>query len=171
MSKVAKNKEKRTDKKKLREKELFNRYAKDILNSPNFKSSSKNIQHGTVSVLQHSINVARCSIILSEKLGIKCQKKDLIRGALLHDYFLYDWHDKDHVQLYRLHGLHHPTTALKNASKEYHLTQRERDIIKKHMWPLTIKPPVCKEAWVVTAADKYCSLMETLRIHKGNRKR
>lgn len=171
MMKNVKSKKGKKSQRKQLQNELLNRYAKDILNSKNFQSSSKNTQHGSMSVLQHSINVAKCSITLNEKLGIKCQKKDLVRGALLHDYFLYDWHDKDHVQLYRLHGFHHPMTALKNASKEYQLTPREKDIIKKHMWPLTIKPPVCREAWVVTAADKYCSLMETLRIHKGNRKR
>ncbi len=47
------------------------------------------------------------------------------------------------------------------------MTARERDIIKKHMWPLTVVPPMCREAWIVTTADKYCSLMETLYIHEG----
>lgn len=165
------SKMKKSGKRKNNYQHLLNRYGKDILNSKNFRSSAKNTQHGTMSVLQHSINVAKYSLKINEKLGIKCQKKDLIRGALLHDYFLYDWHDKEHVQLYRLHGFHHPTTALKNACKEYQLSPREKDIIKKHMWPLTIKPPLCREAWVVTTADKYCSLMETLHIHKGRNKR
>ncbi len=147
--------------------ELLNRYGSDILNSTNFKSTSKNIQHGSMSVLQHSINVAKYSLLINKKFKINCKRKDLVRGALLHDYFLYDWHDKNHVQLNQLHGFHHPTTAYKNASKEYKLSPREKDIIKKHMWPLTIKPPLCREAWVVTTADKYCSLLETLRIHKG----
>ncbi|MDD2973393.1 MAG: HD domain-containing protein [Lachnospiraceae bacterium] len=149
--------------------EMVKRYGNDILNSKNFRSTSKNTQHGTMSVLQHSINVAKCSLTINERLGVKCRKKDLIRGALLHDYFLYDWHDKDHVKLYRLHGFFHPTTALRNASREYLLSPREKDIIKKHMWPLTIKPPACREAWVVTTADKYCSLMETLHIHQGRK--
>ena len=30
------------------------------------------------------------------------------------------------------------------------------------MWPLTITPPRCREAYVIVAYDKYCSLMETL---------
>ncbi|MDD3204866.1 MAG: HD domain-containing protein [Lachnospiraceae bacterium] len=150
--------------------DLLNHYGSDILNSKNFIGTSKNTQHGSMSVLQHSINVAKYSLLINEKLGIHCKTKDLIRGALLHDYFLYDWHDKNHVQLYRLHGFHHPSTALKNASKEYKLSPREKDIIKKHMWPLTIKPPLCREAWVVTTADKYCSLLETLRIHKEKKK-
>ena len=42
------------------------------------------------------------------------------------------------------------------------LTDRQRDIIGKHMWPLTLRPPACREAWIVTMADKYCSLMETI---------
>ena len=57
--------------------------------------------------------------------------------------------------------------ALKKAQKEYDLTDREKDIIKKHMWPLTVVPPLCREAWIVTTADKYCSLLETLKLRKG----
>ena len=40
---------------------------------------------------------------------------------------------------------------------------RLQDIIKKHMWPLTVIPPSYKESWVVTVADKYVSARETLR--------
>lgn len=61
-----------------------------------------------------------------------------------------------------MHGFSHPRTALKNAGREYRLSPREQDIIKKHMWPLTIVPPLCREAWIVTAADKYCSFLETV---------
>ena len=141
----------------------------DILHSRNHKSTRKAIQHGNVSVRRHVINVARYSLLINEKLGIKCNKRDLIRGALLHDYFLYDWHDKDHISPLRLHGFFHPGIALKNAEKEYRLSTKEKDIIRKHMWPLTIIPPTCREAWVVSMADKYCSLMETLRIHRKHK--
>ena len=104
-----------------------------------------------------------------EKLGIHCHERDLVRGALLHDYFLYDWHDKYSHE--KLHGFHHPHVALENASREYQLTPRERDIIQKHMWPLTLfHIPRCREAWVVTTADKYCSLKETLLERKGRNK-
>ena len=141
----------------------------DILHPRNHKSTRKAIQHGNVSVRRHAINVARYSLLINEKLGIKCNKRDLIRGALLHDYFLYDWHDKDHISPLRLHGFFHPGIALRNAEKEYRLSTKEKDIIRKHMWPLTIVPPKCREAWVVSMADKYCSLMETLRIHRQHK--
>lgn len=142
--------------------------ASDILQSENFQSTKSHIQHGNMTVNGHCMNVAKYSLAISEKLRIRCSEQELIRGALLHDYFLYDWHSPEHVPLYKLHGLFHPGVAYKNASKEYKLTSREADIIRKHMWPLTIIPPMCREAWIVTTADKWCSLMETFHIHKGH---
>lgn len=139
------------------------RYAQDILESRNFRKTEQYIQHGNVSVKRHCLSVAECSLFIEEKLncmGIRCQEREMVRGALLHDYFLYDWHDRNSHK--RLHGFYHPGVALVNASREYCLSERERDIIVKHMWPLTVKPPMCREAWIVTAADKYCSLRETI---------
>jgi len=160
-------------KKLLESKKLYRQIqlaAPDILASKNFNSTKKHIQHGTVTVNDHCINVAKHSVILAQFLGIKYNRKELIRGALLHDYFLYDWHDKDHINPFKLHGFYHPGRALRNATAEYELTDREKDIIRKHMWPMTIIPPVYREGWIVTAADKWVSLMETLHVYKGHGK-
>lgn len=146
-------------------------YASDILHSENFDKSKNNMQHGSISVKEHSLQVARQSVLLSEWLGIEHNRRDLVRGALLHDYFLYDWHHIDRENPHRLHGFHHPSRALRNAEREYELTDRQREIIVKHMWPLTIKLPMCREAWVVTAADKYCSFLETVHLQKGHRRK
>ena len=145
---------------------LLKENASDILHSENFQKTRHHIQHGTMPVYRHCLDVAKQSIQINKALGLGCSERDLIRGALLHDYFLYDWHDKNRENYQKLHGFYHPGIALKNARKEYHLTRREEDIIKKHMWPLTVVPPLCREAWDVTAADKYCSLLETLKIRK-----
>jgi len=142
-------------------------YAEDILKSANFQKTKEHIQHGNMSVQEHCIHVAITSLKLTEALHITCHERDLVRGALLHDYFLYDWHKPNAEHPHRLHGFYHPGRALQNAKKEYRLTRRQADIIKKHMWPLTVIPPTCIEAWIVTTADKYCSLMETFHIHKG----
>jgi uncharacterized protein len=141
---------------------------RDIMESDKFKESASYIQHGSMTVDKHCINVARYSLILADKLGINCNWEEMIRGALLHDYFQYDWHDNKTDMRRRLHGFYHPGIALHNAVREYTLTPREKDIIKKHMWPLTLIPPICREAWMVSAADKWCSLMETLGVHHGN---
>lgn len=142
--------------------------APDILSSRNFHRTKEHIQHGNVTVHTHAMNVARHSLALSEILHIRCNQEEMIRGALLHDYFLYDWHRPDKKNPHRLHGFFHPGRALRNASREYQLTERERDIIRKHMWPLTVVPPMCRESWIVTMADKWCSLMETVHLYKGH---
>lgn len=167
-----------TDKKKtVKKKKIIHgeikKYGRDILESPGFIQSANSVQHGTMSVRQHSIDVAKCSLHICRKLPFNFEERDLVRGALLHDYFQYDWHNKKtqirNLKSFRkLHGFSHPAIALLNARKEFKLTEREEDIIGKHMWPLTIKPPLCREAWIVTLADKYCSLLETLRFRNGD---
>lgn len=154
-----------------RQKELYAQIkdaAGDILASQNFRSTRGYIQHGNMTVSSHCMNVAKYSLTISDRLHIRCNRRDLIRGALLHDYFLYGWHDVDHAGIQNLHGFYHPGIALRNARKEYQLTPIEQDIIKKHMWPLTVVPPTCREAWIVTTADKWCSLLETVHLHKGH---
>ena len=149
---------------------LLKEYASDIIASENFRNTRNYIQHGSMPVYRHCMDVADQSIKISKLLRVNCNERELIRGALLHDYFLYDWHDKYRDNYQRLHGFYHPGIALRNAQKEYSLSDREKDIIKKHMWPLTIVPPACREAWIVTAADKYCSLLETLKLRRGSGK-
>ena len=117
------------------------------------------IQHGDVTVFDHCIAVAEYSCRIAEFLHLSVNRKVLIRGALLHDYFLYDWHDK--ANGHHWHGFTHPGTALHNASEDWKLTPVEREIIKKHMFPLTPIPPTCREAWLVCLADKICAAKET----------
>lgn len=167
-----KNREKNKEKRKRRYREqhalcrLLREHASDILNSENFKQTRGYVQHGDIAVHRHCMDVANQSIRLGRLLHLHCNERALVRGALLHDYFLYDWHDKNRENYQKWHGFFHPGIALRNAKKEYNLSRREEDIIKKHMWPLTIVPPTCREAWVVTAADKYCSLLETLHLRR-----
>lgn len=119
------------------------------------------LQHGNTTVFSHSVNVAYFSLYLAERLGIRVDKAALVRGALLHDYFLYDWHEKNRE--HSLHGFFHPRTALNNARADFSLTEIEENIIIRHMFPLTLVPPTCREAWIVCIADKYCAVRETVR--------
>lgn len=118
-------------------------------------------QHGTTSVLRHSIQVAAVSLRLARALHLRVDRKALIRGALLHDYFLYDWHLPSGARPPMTHGFTHPKTALNNARADFSLSPREENIIARHMFPLTPVPPACREAWLVCLADKYCALQET----------
>lgn len=88
------------------------------------KESRRFIQHGNTSVYGHSIRVAYYSLMAAELLHLCRHRRELVRGALLHDYFLYDWHEKD--RSHNLHGFRHPFTALKNANADYKLTKRSK---------------------------------------------
>ncbi len=141
--------------------------APDILASRNFASTAGFIQHGNMSVRCHVIHVAKMALYLADKWGIDCDRRAMVRGALLHDFFLYDWHIGEHRLPWKLHGFYHPGRALRNAKAEFCLGSVEEDVIIKHMWPLTVVPPRNREAWLVSLADKCCSLMETFHVIRG----
>ena len=116
-------------------------------------------QHGRISTYHHCYSVAETSYKLKEFFHISVDEDVLIRGAMLHDYFLYDWHSHEGP----LHGFYHPIAALANANQDFQLSEKEQNIIYSHMWPLTItKVPRCREAWIVSVADKIVSTKETL---------
>ena len=116
-------------------------------------------QHGSTTVYDHVLSVASTALRLARRMRLRIDEDSLIRGALLHDYFLYDWHVRDPER--PLHGFYHPKAALKNASEDFRLNQRERNIIRRHMFPLTPVPPATKEGLLVCLADKLCALRET----------
>ena len=140
---------------------LLRLYGGDILASPGLRLQRRHRQHGKVSVLQHSLSVALMCLKLSRALRLPVDERALVRGALLHDYFLYDWHEKD--ASHRWHGFTHPAKALANASRDFPLSPTERDMIAHHMFPLLPSPPRSRESALLCLADKLCALEETLR--------
>lgn len=116
------------------------------------------VQHGNTTCLKHSLAVAYYSYTIGKRLRLKCDWAALVRGAMLHDFFLYDWHVRDKSR--RWHGFTHPKAALSNANRHFIINRREREIILKHMWPLTPSFPRCREAALVCLVDKVCSVAE-----------
>ena len=144
----------------MTKKEKIRYYGKDILDSKSIQIQKQCLQHGKRTVFEHSLAVALMCLTINEFLHLKLNERRLIRGALLHDYFLYDWHVKD--KSHRLHGFRHPYFALENARKEYELDPVLEDMIVKHMFPLIPIPPKYKESWVLCIADKICASTETI---------
>ncbi len=144
---------------KLKYKNIIEKHGLDILSSKGMEIEKKCTQHGSFSVYDHSLYVTSMCIGLAKKLHLKVNEKALVRGALLHDYFLYDWHEPKKEN--RIHGFTHPGKALKNAEKDFKLGRIERDMIRKHMFPLTPKPPRYKESIILCLADKICATYET----------
>jgi uncharacterized protein len=135
---------------------------RDLIQSPVVQAMEEIPQHVNVNCLDHSIYVSYVSFLISRFFGLDFQAS--ARGGLLHDLFLYDWRKEKNRKKYHLFS--HPEAALDNATATFELCDKEKDIIKKHMWPLTFKLPKYKESFVVGCADKICALAEMLFIYR-----
>ena len=133
---------------------------KDIITNEDFLKL-KEIKHHNESIYDHCIDVGYKAYKLAKLL--KLNHIECARAGLLHDFFLYDWRKcgtRGVHHLKKMHAFHHPTVALENALKHFVLTNLEIDIIKKHMFPVTIIPPKYKESWLITMIDKYLAVKE-----------
>lgn len=134
-------------------------YGNDILLSEGMKYEKTLLHHGVITCYDHSVRVAHMSVRLIKRLNLKVDQESLVRGALLHDYFLYDWHtDTDPNR--KPHGFGHAEVALQKAGRDFSLNEIEKDIIVKHMFPLNMALPRYKESWLVCLADKICAVQE-----------
>lgn len=122
------------------------------------------INHHGESILHHSLKVALLSWRWGKRFGL--DTTSLARGALLHDFFLYDWStvkinpNRRFYEIHKMHGFVHPLVALNNAQERFHLNKLERDIIRRHMFPLTLIPPRYRESWLVMIVDKLVAIGE-----------
>ena len=118
---------------------FFNRCLADLKRDPAVQSMRRFRKHGRTDTYHHCERVAFYSFWLArrcaplwEDLGFRIDYRALVRGAFLHDFYLYDWHEQEVP--HKMHALVHPALALKNASEHFSITPREADIIRNHMW-------------------------------------
>lgn len=141
---------------------VVRRYGGDILGSQGMLLSQSFRQHGDVSVALHCFFAAVVCVRLARALALRVDTRALVRGALLHDYFLYDWHDPD--PSHRLHGFRHAGFALRNAGRDFSLGPIERNMIASHMFPMNLVLPRFRESLLLCLADKICSFCETFHL-------
>lgn len=147
---------------KKKEGKSFHDLLKGYIEHPKVCQMKSFIQHGSITTYDHCERVTKMSLSLNRRFHLKANEKALAVGAMLHDFYLYDWHDEDGGS-HRLHGFTHPEKARENAVKVFNIGEKEQEIIRTHMWPLTLRAvPSSREAAIVCVADKWCSLEETL---------
>lgn len=131
----------------------FHRIIKPLLDGSNFEETKKITHHG-ITRYEHSMRVAYFSYKITK--FFKLDYKETTEAALLHDFFLDEVNDKNQVAKLR----QHPKYALENAKKYFELSEKQEDIIKTHMFPVTFTPPKYLESWIVDLVDDVASIYE-----------
>ena len=130
----------------------------DMIENNTVKQMNDFKQHYETTCFEHCLVASYYCYVLCKKFNldyISCS-----RAAMVHDLFLYDWRKRQNGRK-GLHAFTHPQTAYDNASKLFDLNEKEKDIIVKHMWPVTLALPKYKESYILTLVDKYCALNES----------
>ncbi len=134
----------------------------EMMDHPAVRSMEELPQHAKgFSCFHHSALVSYWSWRVARRLGLDAAAA--ARGGLLHDLYLYDWKGQK-APNGKWHGTEHPKEALRNAQLFFDLTDKEKDIIAKHMFPLTLRPYRYWESFVVSCVDKVCAVAELLRL-------
>ena len=126
-----------------------------ILELEEFNDTKKRKHHG-ITRFDHSMNVAYITYIVCKNM--KLNYKEATFAALLHDFFNSEVASENGYK--RL--VDHPKIALKNSEMYFNLTLLQKDIITKHMFPVTLTPPKYKESVLVSLIDKYSSINERM---------
>lgn len=123
---------------------------KDLIDNTEIKKMQLYRQHYKVNCYEHCLHVSYNLFLLCKKFNL--DYKSAARAGLLHDLFLYDWRKKDGRKGF--HAYTHSKCAYNNAIKITCLNEKEKDMILKHMWPVTLKIPKYKETFLLTYIDK-----------------
>ena len=59
---------------------------------------------------------------------------------------------------------HHPKVAARMSQERFQITDKEKQAILSHMFPLG-PIPTSKEAWIISFADKMCAVTERFHIN------
>ena len=139
----------------------FQSIIEDLVSNATVQEMRKYRQHCNTSCFEHCYVAAYYCYYICK--NYKLDYISATRAAMLHDLFLYDWRVKQPNRK-GFHAFTHGKTACDNSCKLFELNQKEKDIIIKHMWPVTISFPQSIEGFILTFVDKYCALSETFDV-------
>ncbi len=140
----------------------------DLLDQEKVQEMKHYRQHYNINCFEHCLFVSYNTYLICKKHHL-----DYISGAragMLHDLFLYDWRKRENGRR-GLHAYTHPKVALKHASTFLNLNDKEKDMILKHMWPVTPAIPKYKETFVITFVDKYFAVAEAFIKTNNNKEK
>lgn len=129
----------------------------DLLLEEKVQKMKQYRQHYNINCFEHCLFVSYNTYLICKKYNL--DYISAARAGMLHDLYLYDWRRRENGRKGH-HAFTHPKTAIEEASTFVDLNEKEIDIIKKHMWPVTIAFPKYKETFILTFIDKYFAIAE-----------
>ena len=137
--------------------EQYMEIIRDIIKNDMVQQMKNYRQHFNVSCFDHCLYVSYNLYLICKKH--KLDYRSAARAAMVHDLFLYDWRKREDGRK-GFHAFTHAKTAYNNAIKFLNLNTKEKDIIIKHMWPVTLAFPRYKETFWMIYVDKYLAVIE-----------
>ena len=158
---------------KINNDEEFMNIIKPVIENETVQEMKKYRQHYETTTYDHCLEASYYCYKICKKHN--WDYVSAAKAAMVHDLFLYDWREKQPDRK-GLHAFTHPRTSYENACKIFELNDLQKDMILKHMWPLTLKLPKYKESYLLTLVDKYCALSESFheiaaKFNKKNSKK
>ncbi len=138
--------------------EDFFEIIKPIISNEEFQKLKK-IKHHGITRYDHCMRVAYFSFQVSKTLHL--DYKEVTEAALLHDFF-FDGDTDNNISKLK----NHPEVALKKAKQYFTLTKKQEDIIRKHMFPIGLRPPMYLESWIVDILDDVAAVYEKSKSTK-----
>ena len=132
----------------------------DIIDSRQVQQLKNITHHISTTRFQHCVNVSYYSYLVCR--AFRLNARSAARAGLLHDLFYYDRkvYNAGKQKGQASHSSNHSMLACANACEVTDITNLERDMIEKHMWPVTRPMPRYKETYIITVIDKYCAVLE-----------
>lgn len=121
----------------------------NILDNEEFNQIKRIEHHGTTR-FEHSVRVSYYSYKISKLLHL--DYVETARAGLLHDFFISD-EDRNAKDRF-VSTFVHPKEAVDNSMRVFGINEKEKDIIKSHMFPINISLPKYAESWIVSTVDK-----------------
>ena len=147
-------------------------YGGKILNSEEMQRAFTQKHHTLSSVGAHTMRVAMTSLAICyalKKLHIKTDISSVVTGSLCHDLGILGRNEKYHSS--GECSRQHPLDSVEIANKlTGGLSDKEADIIARHMWPVgKSKPPNSLEGAIVSAADKVAAVEDFVEGYEEKR--
>ena len=121
-------------------------------------------RHFSTTCYQHSMFVSYVAFRLARYFG--WDYRAAARAGLLHDLYLYD--PTDPTAHPGNQCLDHPEFALRNAVALCpDLSDKEKNAIVSHMFPLAVHLPRSTVALAVSLADKFCATLEVVHLYQA----